>query len=237
MAQFEDNFTGPGTGDIDLDTHSPDTGTSWVVQLGNVGGLDDSADAAMRDQVGGTQTEPGWIASDDLSDADMQAWVQRNGTVNDSNWIVAVRISDDGTDITCYGIRSYGNGGAGARLVEVDAGSITDLDTADGGTSDDWYRVVADGTDLYAYAAGSSTEPASPEEDTNWGTAAMSADITGGLNPTVTRHGLAAYTSAGGGNEGVWAAYRADTYPAAGGGPPGASVPIFHHHYQQMRGA
>lgn len=171
MADFSDEFSEASA--TLLRDHTPNTGTSWdetrdtgttgthaVAQIDNV---NNSAEPSAADHSQ-THTQGYLLINPQITNADKQVWAQLGNDRSFGNSFVAVRLQDK---TNAVGFRQGGGGAQGSRLAKIVAGTVTDLVNF-GTSTEDWIRVKAEGSTVTVYSAAGPTEPASPEEDTNW---------------------------------------------------------------------
>lgn len=128
---FEDFFT--EATDTGIESHTPDTGTAWVLLAGNPGtnmAVDGPTDTVVQPYHTGSGWNYAKISVTESQNDNQKAVMPlgQTGSASPEKQAVCVQLQDDGTDQDGY--RLTISGGGSFQLNRIDSGSPTLLDSA-----------------------------------------------------------------------------------------------------------
>tara|TARA_R110000772_G_scaffold248137_1_gene362137 strand:- start:908 stop:1921 length:1014 start_codon:yes stop_codon:yes gene_type:complete len=169
---FQDSFV--EATDTNLTSHTPATGTSWTLQVGNSDAMRiESDDNTLRTNNGSLTT---LVTSDDLGDTSCYVEATLGDFQTQSNKEVAIRVQDE-DNYVAWGI--FGTGGGGLRLRKAVGGVLSNLIQTQGAAGVK-YRIESEPGVLRFYGDG----------------VQIGSDISDSAFDTETRQGLVTQSSA-----------------------------------------
>jgi len=198
---FVDSFSGE-VAQVNLDAHTPDTGTGWTVLVGGSGSQQVNPDGSVYD----FSLAPIQYASDNMGSTDMYVMYRVNLLVNGSaNPGCTVHTVDTNNYLA---VRYFGTGSLGLRMTQVIGGVVTELIQGQAGGPGEWVLLSILSGVARLHTAGTAATPGA------WVQFGTDQNYAGNLTDTKT--GIIAPTS----NTGLsWMTdYEAGTVALSGGG-------------------